>query len=64
MDVLFSLPDDAGLVNTDRALDFIENVVAGFKLGPSQMQVGITPRNCPLGSAIKLHEHDDKRAFG
>ena len=66
MDLLFSLPDDAGIIDTELSLNFISSVVKDqrkFRLGPTGLQVGLTPRYCLAKGPIHLKEHDNVDTF-
>jgi collagen type VI alpha len=58
MENIWAIPDLADENENDLALNLIGDVSAEMKIGPSRVQVGLTPRNCQVGKEIRLKEHD------
>jgi len=58
MDLIWSISDQADSSETDLALNFIHDVTGSMVLGPSRVQVGLSPSSCETGSAIRLKDHD------
>ena len=63
MDHLWSISDQAGVDETNYALDFIKAVTAEMNIDPLRIQVGLTPRYCDEGNAIRLKDHDTREGF-
>ncbi|KAI0209761.1 hypothetical protein LSAT2_005535 [Lamellibrachia satsuma] len=63
LDVIFALPDQAGIDDTQRSLAFIKGIVGEMEMSPVQVQVGVTPRMCFLNKAVQLNDNDNAEGF-
>lgn len=63
LDLLFALPDQAGIDDTAVLLKFIKSVTGDLVISPVQVQVGMTPRLCSLKKAIQLNANDNFEGF-
>ena len=64
VDVLFALPDQAGVEDTDQALEMVASVASLMEMGEEQSLVGITPRNCDdIADEIRLGDNDMLQGF-
>jgi len=63
MDNIWAIPDLVDENENDFALDLINEVSSEMKIGPNRVQVGLTPRNCQVGAAIRLKEHDTQEGI-
>jgi len=58
MENIWAIPDLVDERENDLALNLISEVTSEMKIGPNRVQVGLTPRTCQAGAAIRLKEHD------
>ena len=58
MDHIWAISDQADAAQTNYALDLIKDVTSEMIIGPNRVQVGLTPRLCQTGAAIRLKDHD------
>lgn len=63
MDHIWSIPDLAGVEENNLALSLIGEVTAEMKISPIHVQVGLTPRVCQAGPAIRLKDYDTQEGF-
>jgi len=63
MENIWAIPDLADESENDFALDLIGEVSSEMHIGPNLVQLGLTPRNCQPGAAIRLKEHDTLEGF-
>jgi collagen type VI alpha len=63
MDVIFAAPDQASPDENNYVLDLIGEVAGQMKLSPLRVQVGLSPRRCQPGPAIRLMDHDSVEGF-
>jgi collagen type VI alpha len=63
MDHIWAIPDQADAAQNAQALDLIRDVTSKMTLSPAQVQVGLTPRVCQAGPAIRLRDHDTQETF-
>lgn len=63
MDHIWSISDQAGVEETNLAIDFINSLTLDMTIDPDHVQVGLTPRFCDEGSGILLKDHDTGKGF-
>lgn len=63
MDHIWAISDQAGVEETNYALDFIKSTTADMTIDPLHVQVGLAPRFCDEGIGIRLKDHDTKEGF-
>jgi collagen type VI alpha len=63
MDHIWALSDLASPTENAAALNLIRDVTSRMTLSPAQVQVGVTPRVCQAGPAIRLKDHDTQEGF-
>ena len=61
IDVIFSLPDHAGIEGTAYSIEFVNSFVARSSFG--RVRVGVTPGPCHPSDAIPLSAHSTKTDF-
>lgn len=62
-DVIFSVPDDAGIRDTNTALAFIQSFLDDLDIGPEAVRMGVTPRLCDDKNPISLNAHDTRSGY-
>jgi len=58
MDQIWAISDHADAKQTNYAIDLMENITSKMTIGPKHVMVGLTPRLCHPGQAIRLKDHD------
>ena len=57
-DVIFSVPDEAGIRDTNTSLTFIQSLISDIDIGVGAVRVGLTPRICADRYPIPLNGYD------
>jgi len=59
VDLVWSLPNEAGAAATESILQLVSLVAGDLDIGPTSVQVGVAPRTCSTEKpAIRLKDHD------
>ena len=58
VDVMFAIPDQAGIEGTDYCVSFLETIVSKSQVNAEQVRVGVTPSTCDRSDAIALEDDD------
>src|SRR6218665_1945937 len=63
MDHIWSISDQAGVDETNLAIDFINSLTLDMTIDPEHIQVGLTPKCCDEARGILLKDHDTGKGF-
>jgi hypothetical protein len=62
-DHIWSISEQAGVEETNLAIDFIKSLTQDMTIDPDHIQIGLAPRFCDEGSGIRLKDHDTGSGF-